>query len=131
MADKEPCCQQQVSLAKQRSCWMLGLEKVPQITAESQKTLFSFFLESACCMERCSPYSFADFTNAFSLRISWMDNPQVGFFIQIWEAERNKGPQFCLHFFHRYKVMLQEHPLFLRYFETEYDQNSLCLHSLS
>jgi len=83
MAHKQPCFEQEVSLAKQRSCRMLDLEKVPQITAEGQKALLSFFLESACCRERCSPYAFADFATAFFLRISWMDNPEVGFFIQI------------------------------------------------
>lgn len=61
----------------------------------------------------------------------WMDNPEVGFFIKIGAAEKNNGLWYCLCFFHRYKLMLHKHPLFLRYFETEHDQSSLCLHFLS
>lgn len=55
---------------------MLGLEKLPQITDEGQKTFYFhfyfIFLES--CRERHSPYSFVAFNTAFT-------NPEIGFFI--------------------------------------------------
>lgn len=116
MAERLPCCEQQVSLAKKRSCWMLGLEKVPQIT---DFIFISFFLES--CKGRHSPHSFVAFSTAFT-------NPEVEVFIQVW----TRAPSFvCMFFLHRYRLMLWEQHLFLRYFEAEPDQISLCLHSFS
>lgn len=79
----------------------------------------SFFLES--CREIYSPYSFVAFSTAFT-------NPEVEFFIQVWTRPLNFV---CIFFFQRYRLMLWEWALFLRYFEAEHNQNSLCLHSLS
>lgn len=87
MAGKLSCCEQQVSLAK-RSCWKLGLEKVPQIRTRSIFIFIflSFFLESH--RERHSPYSFVALSSAFT-------SPEVGFFIQVW----TKAPNFLCIFF--------------------------------